>query len=42
MRGVILFIYFDTMYILCAIYLNIEMYVYLNKLGPIACYLAHK
>jgi len=26
-----------------AIYLNIiEIYVYLNKLGSIACYLAHK
>jgi len=38
-----LFIYFDTIYILCAIYLNIiEIYVYLNKIGSIACYLAHE
>jgi len=30
-------------YILCAIYLNIiETYAYLNKLGSIFCYLAHK
>jgi len=30
-------------YILCAIYLNIiEIYLYLNKLESIACYLAHK
>jgi len=38
-----LFIYLGTIYILCAIYLNIiEIYVYFNKFGPIACYLAHK
>jgi len=38
-----LFIYFSTIDILCAIYLNIiEIYLYLNKLGSIACYLAHK
>jgi len=30
-------------YILYAMYLNIiEIYVYLNKLGSIACYLAYK
>jgi len=30
-------------YIFCTIYLNIiEIYVYLNKLGSIACYLAQK
>jgi len=34
---------FGTIYNLCAIYLNvIEIYVYLNKLESIVCYLVHK
>jgi len=38
-----LFILVQYIFILCAIYLNIiEISVYLNKLGLIACYLAHK
>jgi len=34
---------FGTIYNLCAIYLNvIEIYVYLNKLESIVCFLADK
>jgi len=38
-----IYLFWYNIFILCAIYLNtIEIYVYLNKFGSLAYYLAHK
>jgi len=38
-----IYLFWYNIYIVCAIYLNIiEINVYLNELGSIFCYLAHK